>query len=88
MYKCLKKFLSSSILSVNRNIFDRKNYSDTLVSITLFFYPPFSFWTPLFLSLSHSIRVVQVDRARPILVSPWGSVFLLAQFSYGSFQAP
>ena len=54
----------------------------------------------LSLSLSHShshslslfsflsFRVVQVDRARPILVSPRGSVFLLAQFSYGSLQAP
>lgn len=50
MYKCLNKFLSNSILSLNRNIFDRKNYSDTLVSISLFFYPPFSFCIPLSLS--------------------------------------
>lgn len=33
--------------------------------------------------------IVQVDRARPILVSSWSSVFLfVALFSYGSLQGP
>jgi len=59
----------------------------------ILFFPSSSLFLSVLFTLSLipfflSFRVVQVDRARPILVSPRGSVFLLAQFSYGSLQAP